>query len=61
MVHVMCGALSYIDQDAHHKYHDFHGWVGCALVLIKFIIAGIFAWFAAYNNEKIKKQAKPFF
>ena len=23
MVHVMFGALTYVDQDAYHKYHDF--------------------------------------
>ena len=61
MVHVMCGALSFIENDAHHKYHDFHGWVGYALIFIKLIIAGIFAYFAAYTNERIKKASRPFF
>jgi len=61
MVHVMCGALSFIENDAHHKYHDFHGWVGYALIFIKLIIAGIFAYFAAYTNERIKKVSRPFF
>jgi len=25
-LHVLMGTLTYVDQDAHHKYHDFHGW-----------------------------------
>ena len=25
-VHIMLGAITYIDQDADHKYHDFQGW-----------------------------------
>ena len=25
-VHIIFGVLTMVDQDAHHKYHDFHGW-----------------------------------
>lgn len=26
MLHIMIGMLTYVDQNAYHKYHDFNGW-----------------------------------
>jgi len=45
LVHVMFGIFSFLDRDAYHKYHDFHGWVGFGLIAIKFILIGIYFYF----------------
>lgn len=42
MLHVLFGALSYVDQDSYHKYHDFHGWVGYCIITLKFALVAIF-------------------
>jgi hypothetical protein len=26
IIHVVFGALTFVDRDAHHKFHDFAGW-----------------------------------
>ena len=41
MVHLIFGILKYVDQDAYHKYHDFHGIIGYGLICIKLILVGI--------------------
>jgi len=50
MVHICFAALSFIDRDAYHKYHDFQGWAGFGLLLAKFILVGIYFYF--YSNTK---------
>lgn len=42
MVHVLVSALTFIDVDATHKYHDFSGIQGWVLLLVK---VGLFAYF----------------
>ena len=61
MIHIMFGALGYIDQDAHHKYHDYHGWVGYCLIVAKFIIVGAMFYFYSYSHDKIRKEAEKFY
>lgn len=61
MVHVMMGALTYIDQDAHHKYHDFHGWVGVAYISLKLLVTAVFVYFYSHTAAKVKKQSESFF
>mmetsp|Transcript_17692 Transcript_17692/g.29915 ORF Transcript_17692/g.29915 Transcript_17692/m.29915 type:complete len:113 (+) Transcript_17692:823-1161(+) len=58
MVHVMFGALTFLDQDAYHKYHDFHGWVGICYIVIKLILVGIFGYFYTNAMEKMGKDEK---
>ena len=50
MVHICFGALSFIDGDAYHKYHDFQGWAGFGLLISKFVLVGIYFYF--YSNIK---------
>ena len=61
MVHIVFGALSYIDQDAHHKYHDFHGIVGYCLIVAKLIIVGAMFYFYSYSHDKIKRESQKFY
>ena len=57
MVHIIFGALSYIDQDAHHKYHDYSGWVGYCVVAVKLALVGVFYYFYQYSASKILKES----
>jgi len=53
MIHVLFGALSYVDQDAHHKYHDYSGWVGFLLIGAKLGLIGAWYYFYSYTRDKI--------
>jgi hypothetical protein len=61
MVHICFGAFSFIDQDAYHKFHDFHGWVGICLIIAKIILVTVFLYFWHYTHENISKDAKIFY
>lgn len=61
MVHILYGALSYIDQDAHHKYHDYSGWVGYLVVTSKLGLVGVFYYFYQYSAPKIQKDSQQFY
>ena len=61
MMHVLFGALSYIDQDAQHKYHDFQGWVGYILICTKLTLIAVFFYFYSYSVDRIQKDSKQFY
>lgn len=43
-VHLVAGALVFVDDDGHHKFHDFAGYQGLALMVMKICILAYFAW-----------------
>ena len=43
-VHLVLAAMTYIDIDASHKYHDFAGIQGFALIIMKFCIFGYYLY-----------------
>jgi hypothetical protein len=57
MVHIMFGALTFIDQDSHLKHHDFEGWVGYCLMALKMVILGVFFYFYSDTKSKVKKES----
>lgn len=61
MIHIVFGAFTFIDQDAYHKYHDFHGWVGYCIVAAKLMLLSCFFYFYNYTVSKISKEAKVFY
>ena len=61
MMHVLFGALGYVDQDAQHKYHDFQGWVGAVLICTKLTLVAAFFYFYSYSVDKIQKESKQFY
>jgi len=61
MVHMIFGAFSYIDRDAYHKYHDFHGWVGHCLIVSKLILFAVYFYFYDFTNSKLTRDAKVFY
>ncbi|CDW71798.1 integral membrane protein gpr180-like [Stylonychia lemnae] len=59
-VHLVLAAMTYVDLDAHHKYHDFAGVQGWVLILFK---VGLFAYYiycVCQNIEKIPKKSTRF-
>ncbi len=44
-VHIIFGALIFIEKDAYHKYHDFHGIVGVGYIVLKIIMVLIFIYY----------------
>jgi len=57
VVHIMFAAFSFIDQDAYHKYHDFHGWPGYLLICAKLILVLVFFYFYYYAHKEISKDS----
>lgn len=61
MIHIMFGAFTYIDQDAYHKYHDFHGWVGYCMIGAKLALLAAFFYFYDYTISRLSKETKVFY
>lgn len=61
MIHLIFGSLSYIDRDAHHKYHDFHGILGYCVIVMKLILVGAFYYFYSYAKKDVKKPSMDFY
>ena len=53
MVHFIMGALTVVDKDAHHKYHDYNGILGYIIIVVKFVLVAIFFWFYTYTKKEI--------
>lgn len=49
IVHVIFGAMTFVDRDAHHKYHDFGGWQGACIIVLKLALIGAFYYFWKEN------------
>ena len=59
-VHLVLAAMTYIDFDAHHKYHDFAGIQGWVLITFKLGLFIYFLYCTCSNIEKIPKRSVPF-
>lgn len=44
MVQVIVAALTFVDIDASHKYHDFAGLQGWILLILKLVIYAYYLW-----------------
>ena len=44
IVHIVLAALTFVDMDASHKYHDFAGVQGWCLLVLKSLLFGYFYW-----------------
>lgn len=51
--------LTVIDDGAHHKYHDYGGFQGFSLVVMRLMLWSIFVFGVLTHIGKIKKKAKP--
>ena len=60
-VHMVFAALGIVDRDAHHKFHDFSGWLGYSLVIFKFLLIGVYYYFYSFTKREVKKEQVAFF
>ena len=51
--------LNILDDGAHHKYHDYGGFQGFALVCLRVFLWFIFVYGVMTSIGKISKKAKP--
>ena len=56
MVHIILVALTFVDIDASHKYHDFAGVQGWCLVFLKTILFCYFLYCIYDSQEQSKKE-----
>jgi hypothetical protein len=61
MVHICFAAISFVDRDAYHKYHDFTGWAGFGLIVSKFVLSGVYFYFYGDTKPKIPKASHVFY
>lgn len=60
MVHLLIAALTYIDDDEHHKYHDFSGVQGFIMMFLRLIIFGVFVYGIRDTGNKAGNKQKEF-
>lgn len=60
-VHFFLAAMTYIDVDAHHKYHDYSGIQGWVLIVFKMALFGYFFYCYESNRDKIPKRSLDFY
>lgn len=60
-VHFVLAAMTYIDIDAHHKYHDYSGIQGWVLIVFKMALFAYFFYCYEVNREKIPKRSLDFY
>ena len=59
MIQIITAALTFVDVDASHKYHDFSGVQGWVLFLLKMIIYAYYLWCIYETKKKAdRKQMK---
>jgi hypothetical protein len=61
IIHLTLAAMTYIDVDAYHKYHDFAGIQGWVLMFLKLGLFGYYLWCILDNRSKIPNRAKGFY
>jgi hypothetical protein len=61
MVHVIMSALTFVDLDASHKYHDFAGIQGFIMYALKMLIWLCFLWHWNYTNKTIERRSLTYF
>ena len=58
LVQLILVALSFVDVDASHKYHDYAGIQGWCLFVLKLVLFGYFSYciYCIKNHKNSKKQ-----
>ncbi len=57
-LHLVLAAMTYIDFDAYHKYHDFAGIQGFLLVLLRVLLFAYFVYCIQQNKASIPKRSQ---
>jgi len=61
VVHLVLAAMTYIDFDASHKYHDFAGIQGFVLIAFKFGLFAYYVYCYMQNRNQIPKRSQSFY
>jgi Rhodopsin-like GPCR transmembrane domain len=61
VVHLVLAAMTYVDFDAHHKYHDFAGVQGWVLIVFKLGLFAYYLYCIRSNRDKIPRRSEKFF
>ena len=61
MIHVVVAALTFVDIDASHKYHDFAGIQGWVLLALKVSIFAYFYWCHSKTRRAIETRSARYF
>jgi F0F1-type ATP synthase assembly protein I len=56
-VHLVLAAMTYIDIDAYHKYHDYSGIQGFVLVFLRLCLFAYYIYCYRSNRDKIPKRS----
>lgn len=60
MIHLLIAALTYIDDEEHHKFHDFGGVQGVILMVLRLIIFAAFVYGIKETGKKANNKQKDF-
>lgn len=61
IIHLTLAAMTYVDFDAHHKYHDFAGVQGWVLIFLKLGLFAYYIYCIKSKWDKIPKRAEKFY
>ena len=60
IVHMIIIGLGKLTDDAHSKYHQYDGWVGIVMFLIRLGLYGYFLWGLSETFNKAREKVKNF-
>lgn len=61
IIHILCAALTYVDIDASHKYHDMAGTEGWVLFFTKLLIFAYFCHISLKTAKKLDRKTQQYF
>jgi len=61
VIHLTLAAMTYVDFDDYHKFHDFAGIQGLVLILFKLGLFAYYLYLVRVNRNKIPRKAEKFY
>lgn len=61
VIHLTLAAMTYVDFDDYHKYHDFAGIQGWVLILFKLGLFAYYHYLIRVNRNKIPRKSEKFY
>ena len=61
MIHIVISALTFIDLDSAHKYHDFAGVQGIGLIVLKGCLFSYWLWCYIDTKQQLQRRQKKYF
>lgn len=60
-IHFVLAAMTYVDIDAYHKYHDFAGVQGWVLIILKLILFSYYLYSILAYKSSVPKRSQGFY